>query len=108
MFDHDLGHLCRGRRIHKSGHSDFGILSNLGASSILTWVKADTASAACRAQSGSLAMTSLTFAAVICEVDDPCSVNTACAPESSFTTSPRSTTRHLYFLFWFQLQILEE
>ena len=38
MFHHDLGHLCRGRRIHKSGHSDFGILSNLGASSILTWM----------------------------------------------------------------------
>ena len=28
-----------------SGHSDFGILSNRGASSIFTWVSADTASA---------------------------------------------------------------
>ena len=36
MFDHDLGHLCRGRRIQKSGHCDSGILSNFGTSSILT------------------------------------------------------------------------
>ena len=46
---------------------------------------ADTASAACPAQSWSLAMTSITFAAVIWEADDPCSVNTAWIPESSFT-----------------------
>ena len=62
-FDQDLGHLCRGRRIHMSGHYDFGIFNNLGASSIL--------------QSCSPAVTSITFAAVICEADDPCSVNTA-------------------------------
>ena len=30
-----------------SGHSDFGIFSNVGASSILTGVSADTASVAC-------------------------------------------------------------
>ena len=28
MLDHDLDHLCLGRRIHISGHSDFGIFSN--------------------------------------------------------------------------------
>ena len=38
MFAQDLGHLCGGRRIHTSGHSDFGISSNLGASSNFTWV----------------------------------------------------------------------
>ena len=38
MLDHDLGHLCRGRRIQMSGHSDFGIINNDGASSILTRV----------------------------------------------------------------------
>ena len=38
ILDHDLGHLCRGRRIQISGHSDFGIFNNLGASSIFTWV----------------------------------------------------------------------
>ena len=27
--DHDLGHLCRGRRIQMSGHSDLGIFNNL-------------------------------------------------------------------------------
>ena len=59
-----------------SGHSDLGIFDHLGASSILTWVKADTASAACPAHPGSHAMTSITFAAVICDADEPCSVNT--------------------------------
>ena len=68
-----------------SGHSDFGIFNNVGASSILTWVKADTASAACPAHPGSLEMISMIFAAVICDADDPCSVNTA---GSSFTMSP--------------------
>ena len=33
-----LAILCRGRRIQMSGHSDFGIFNNLGASSIFTWV----------------------------------------------------------------------
>ena len=30
----DQGHLCRGRRIQMSGHSDFGVFNNLRASSI--------------------------------------------------------------------------
>ena len=80
-----------------SGHSDLGIFGNLGASAILTWVQADSTSAACPAHPGSLEMISMTFAAVICDADDPCSVNTAWAPRSSFTMSPRSTTRPLYF-----------
>ena len=42
-----------------------------------TWVLADTASAACPSQPGNLEMISMTFAAVICDADDPCSVNTA-------------------------------
>ena len=40
---------------------------------------------------------SRSFAAVICDADDPCSVNTAYDPESSFTMSSRSTTQPLYF-----------
>ena len=88
--------LCCGRRIQISGHSDFGIFINVGASSILTWVLADTASAACPAHPGSLEIMSMTFAAVICDADDPCSVNTAYDPESFFTMSPRSTTLPLY------------
>ena len=59
-----------------SGHSDLGIFSNFEASSILTWEKTDTASAACPAP-GSLDMISMTFAAVICDADDPFWVNTA-------------------------------
>ena len=60
-----------------SGQSDLGIFSNFGASPIFSWVQADTASAACPAQPGSLEMTSMTFAAVIYDADGPCSVTTA-------------------------------
>ena len=35
--------ICRGRRIQIFGHSNFGIFNNFGASSIFTWVLADTA-----------------------------------------------------------------
>ena len=55
-------------------------------------VSADTASAACPENPGSIVTMSMTFAAVICDADDPRSVNTAYDPESSFTMSPRSTT----------------
>ena len=72
MLDQDFGHLCRGRRIHTAGHSDLGILSNLGASSIFTDVWADTASTACPSQSANLATTSITFAALIWNADEPC------------------------------------
>ena len=58
-------------------HSELGNFNNFGASYILTWVQADTASAACPAHLGNLDMISMTFAAVICDADDPCSVNTA-------------------------------
>ena len=60
--------MCCGRRIQISGHYDFGIFNNVGASSILTWVLADTASAACPAHPGSLDIIPITFAAVICDV----------------------------------------
>ena len=42
----------------------------------------DTASAACPAHPGSRDIMSMTIAAVICDADDPCSVNTAYEPES--------------------------
>ena len=44
-----------------SGRFDLGIFNNFGASSILTWVLADTASAACPAHPGSLDMISMTL-----------------------------------------------
>ena len=47
------------------------------ASSIFSWVFADTASAACPSQPDSLEMISMILAAVICNADEPCSVNTA-------------------------------
>ena len=48
-----------------------------GVSSIFTIVYADMASAACPSQSGSLALTSITFATIIWGADEPFSVNTA-------------------------------
>ena len=89
---HDLGHSSRGRRLQISGR-----WNPEQSGSIFTWVYADTASAACPAHPGSLAMASIGFAAVICDADEPCSVKTAWAPETSFTLSPRSTTRPLHF-----------
>ena len=74
-----------GGRIQIYGHSDFGIFNDDGASSILTWVQPDTASAACPEHPGSLDIMSMTFIAVICDADDPCSVNNAYDPESSFS-----------------------
>ena len=71
------------------------IFNNVGAYSILTWVQTESACAACPAHSGSLNIMSMTFAAAIC--DDPCSLNTAYDPESSFTMSPCSTTLPLFF-----------
>ena len=38
---------------------------------------------------GSLAMTPSVSAVIICDADEPCSVNTAYAPESSFKMSPQ-------------------
>ena len=75
------------------------VFNNFGASSIFTWEKADTASPASPGQPGSLDVMSMTFAAVICDADDPFSVNTADEPESSFTMSPRNTTLPLYFRY---------
>ena len=77
MLDQEFGQLCFGRRIQISGNSDFGIFNNVGASSLFTWVQADIASAACPAHPGSLAMTTITFVAVICDADEPCSVHSA-------------------------------
>ena len=99
MNYHDIGHFCFGRRIHTSGHSDYRIFSSCCASYISTWENADHASAACPSQSGSRAITSITFAAVICDADKPCSVNTAWAPESSFTMSHRRCLG--FFCFWY-------
>ena len=42
-----------------------------------TLVQADTASDACPAHPDNLDMISMIFAAVICDADEPCSMNTA-------------------------------
>ena len=70
MSDHDLGHLCRGGRVQMSGHSDFGKFQLCwSVHQFLTWEEADTASAACSAHPGCLA--------VMCDADEPCTVTTA-------------------------------
>ena len=79
-----------------SGYSDLGIFNNFGASSIFVLQRILHP---LLAHPGSLDIMSMTFAAGICDADDPCSVNTAYDPESSFTMSPRSTTLPLYFWF---------
>ena len=66
----------------------------------LAWVWADAASASGPAHPGRLKIMSMTFAAVICDAADPCSVNNAYDPEWSFTVSPRSTTLPWYFWYW--------
>ena len=99
MFAHDFGHWCHGRRTHTSGHSDFGILSFLAASSNCTWVygyRANCLSVAIWKSCNNI-QTSITFTAVMWDADEPCSVKTAQAPESSFTMSPRSTALSLDF-----------
>ena len=53
----------------------FGIFNNFGASSIFSWVFAETTSAACPSQPGNLEMIFMTFAAGICDADDPCSAS---------------------------------
>ena len=83
---HDFGHLCRGRRIQKSGHSDFGIFQHYGRilQILLECTRILHQSVACSSQSGYLGITSITFAAVIWDADEPCSVKDALAPESFF------------------------
>ena len=51
----------------------------------------------CPSQPGNLEMISMILATVIWDVDDPCSVNAAQDPESSFTISPRRATWPLFF-----------
>ena len=59
------------------GHSDFQNFNGTGESSTLTWVYDDIASAGYPAHPGSLAITSIPFAAVTCDADEPRSVYTA-------------------------------
>ena len=86
ISSHDFGQQDLGGRVQIVGHSDSGDPNNFGAS------------LACPVHPGSLEITSRALAAVMCDADDLCSVNTAYEPESSFTTSPRNTIRLFYFL----------
>ena len=89
MLCHPSGHLHRGRRNQIPGHSNLKSLSGVAASSILTWVFADTASLACPAHPDSLAITSRTFAAVICQSATLVKVETHLAQRSGRHRVPR-------------------
>ena len=78
MFDHDFGH-CVVEDVSKNlDILTYGILSNVGSSSIFTRVYDDMAPAACSSSSGSLALTPITYAAVICDADEPALFSTDC------------------------------
>ena len=103
MFAQELGRSCRGRRITTSGHSDSGILSNLGARSNFTWVYEDTTSAVCPSQSGNLAITFITFAAVVGDADEPSSVKNFVGSRVVFYSV---TTEHDSFIVFFVVLVL--
>ena len=97
ILDHDFGHVCRGRRIQMSGHSDLGIFSNFGASSIFTWCKQILRKllvlsnlAVCLWYPWPLLLTFVMLMILVQWI-------LLQHPESSFTISPRSTTRPMYF-----------
>ena len=62
--------------VDASRYLDILTFKKFGASSIFTWVQAGSASAACPEHPSSLEIMSMTFAAFICNADDPCSANT--------------------------------
>ena len=88
----DYGLRARGKCIQISGHSATGNLK-----SIFHLSYASTASLASHAHCGCREITSGTLAAVIRDEEESCSVNTANCPESSFSASPRNTTRPCTF-----------
>ena len=65
-------------------------------------------SAASPEHPGSFSMTSIIFAAAICDADDPCSVNTAYDPESFFhKVTSENDSAFVLLISRFQLRILE-
>ena len=96
--------LCRGRRVLISGHSDLGSFND-SAASIVTWAQAETASAACPAHPGSLALISSTFhlwgrRTLLCEY---------CIRDSVVNLHVTSEYNQevLFLKLWFQLHILK-
>ena len=88
MSDQYFGRLCRGRRSQKSGHTDFGMWTQIwSVLHLSSGASANTASAACPAQSSNLAITPTSFAAVICDAEEPCSVKTAQSHGNRFSQS---------------------
>ena len=77
------------------GHSAFGNRDNLGASVILTWLFAETASCVSPAIPRSLEIVSKYFAAAVFEAEAPCSVNTAVYPSWTLTPSRNGLVFHL-------------
>ena len=86
----------------------YRIVSIVGASFILTWVYADTATATCPAHPGSLDKMSSTVAAVICDGDDPLFSEYSIW---SWIIFHNVTSKHnpsfVLLKLWLQLQILQ-
>ena len=93
---HILGRRDRGRRIRMAGTLILVIPITLERLPISIECKPTLHHLLVLRVLGSLEITHRTLAAVLCDAEDPCSVNTAHEPESSFTVSPRCTTRPLY------------
>ena len=72
-----------------------------------TWVYADIASAACPSQSGSRTITSITSAAVICDVDESSSINTYCIGSRVVfhNVSSKHNSSFVLLELWLQLRL---
>ena len=91
LVDYFLGSLIR-----TEGHSFSGSVNNVAASLLLTCEYAEISSHASAATPGNREIVSRTIAAVMCEADVPCSVNTAYPPVSYFSLFHRRTTMPIY------------
>ena len=71
------------------------------------WVYTDTTSATCPSQTGSLATTPITLATVMCDANEPCSVNTAYARVIFDNVTSEYDSTFTLLKLCFQLRILE-
>ena len=101
MHDHALGHVCRERRIHTPGQSDFEFFQQSG-SIVQFYLSVRGHCISCLSvPSGDLAITSTTFAAVIWDADEHRSVKNCIGSRVVFynvTTEHDSAVVFLQFL----------
>ena len=93
----DVGHLYLGRGIQLSGHSDFVILNNGGASSILIWAWSDTCNDIHHFCGRHLR----------CRRNLPCDHCMRARIVLHSVTSEYNTSFVFFLKFWFQLRVFE-